>query len=248
MNPTILGSFGKALPGAVALNFSPSASSWCSDFCQHKRASCYAKNNEARKPSLQANLTWKQDNQLDYIRAIIESPTHTARVSAAPWVRLSAFGTVPPSEVLQASKPLTKAFRKLAELLGPLASRVHFPVETADKLATYRALGFRPRLSLQTQDPDEIVDAVRAGIPVSLSVGDPADKAPGWTLRNKDRARNFARKLRALLPGKRVTVCPAVLGRAKCGDCTACADPGIAGSKGLKGPKGAHVVIYPLHL
>jgi hypothetical protein len=246
-NPTILGSFSKALPGAVAINFSQSASTWCSDLCQHKRASCYAKNNEARKPSLQANLSWKQDNQLEYLRAIIESPTHTARIRTAPWVRLSAFGTVPPSEVLQASAPLTKAFRKLAKLLSPLAARVHFPVETADKFNAYRALGFHPRLSLQTQDPDEIADAVRAGIPVSLAVGDPSDKAPRWTLRNKERARSFARKLRALLPGKRVTVCPAILGRAKCGDCTACADPDIAGSKGLKGSKGSHVVIYPLH-
>jgi hypothetical protein len=240
-NPTILGSFSKALPGAVSINFSRSASAWCSDICQYKRASCYAKNNEARKPSLQANLSWKQDNQLEYIRTLIESPTYTERISAAPWVRLSAFGTVPPSAVLQASAPLTKAFRKLAKLLGPHASRVHFPIETADKFNAYRALGFHPRLSLQHQNPDEIVDMVRAGIPVSLSVGDPADKAPRWTLRNKERARIFARKLRSSLPGKRVTVCPAILGRAKCGACTACADPDVAGSKG------SHVIIYPLH-
>lgn len=217
----ILGEFGKGVPGAIALNFAQSGGINCDPGCQFFESFCYAQNLEQHRSSLRANLQWKADHLDEYLSAILQQ---RPKLEEAPWIRFSAFGSVPASLTDEQSH----AFRAIASVLDP--ERTHFPVETRDKVDLYRALGFHPRLSLQTAVPEAL------DVPLSVVADDPADRARGWTGRNMDRARQLRRDLQARFPRASVKVCPAVLGSAKCGQCRACSGLG-----------GADVTIFPGH-
>jgi hypothetical protein len=151
----------------------------------------------------------------------------------APWIRLSAFGSVP--SATQLTEKQAELFRRLGAKLAPVSERVHFPVETASKYKLYTKLGFFPRLSLGTNPSTKrLRRAMHANEQVSL-VADSGDRKPGWTKRQIDYARTLRRKLQKRFPAKAIKVCPAVAGSAKCGACTLCSH------------NGADIVIYPRH-
>jgi len=105
------------------------------------------------------------------------------------------------------------------------------PVETLAKARTYRALGYRPRVSIQNKGWRAAKRALVAGFPVSM-VTDPPDFGKGWKGRAIEAGRAYARELRERgMPAK---CCPAIVGRAHCGECRLCAGPTAA-------------VVYPRH-
>jgi hypothetical protein len=225
---TYIGTFSKGVTGAVTLNFAPSGGKYCSDTCPLKGNGCYAQHVEKMKPSVKLSNERKArvlSNTLAEMLARLDT--------AAPWIRLSAFGSVP--SATQLTEKQTELFRQLGEKLAPVSERVHFPVETASKYKLYTRLGFFPRLSLGNNPSSKrLCRAMHADEQISL-VADTGDRKLGWTKRQIDYARALRRKLQKRFPAKTVKVCPAVAGSAKCGECTLC------------GRDGADIVIYPRH-
>jgi hypothetical protein len=217
---TVLGTFAKAVSGSLALNFGVSGGDNCSPSCNLRGNGCYAQRIQAHKSSVRINLERKQENLLLYLRAIL---ARVDQLVAAPWIRFSAFGSVPESLTTQQ----VAYFKALALRLSD--SPVHFPVESAEKALLYRSLGFRPRLSLGRQNVATFVAARVADYPtVSLVAGAKRGKS------SIPQAHVMARDLRA--HGITAIVCPAIAGGRKCGQCTACADQRV------------DAVIYPFHV
>ena len=225
---TPLSTFSKAVSGGIALNFSPSGGSWCSLTCAHhpnQGGICYAARLEALRGSLAKSLARKQSAHGDHLKwlARIWNPA-----GSTPWIRVSAFGTVPHDPAQNAEDWLALA-SKLAKFNG----KVHFPVETTLKFARYQALGFAPRLSLQSVSIPSILGHTRLGRPVAVTVrGEKMGRESAKTA-NVRESQILARNLRRL--GRSAVVCPAIAGNAKCGKCRACADTRVS------------TVIYPEH-
>jgi hypothetical protein len=236
MRYSIFGTFHKGKPGALAVNFSPSAADNCSVTCTlRKLGLCYSEAVEAYRPSVLRNLQAKAKDLTGYLKKLTHFDNLT-KMMMAPWVRFSSFGSVPPASRL--TQPQRSMLTRIAQALDP--HRTHLPVETVAKWRTYRRLGFFPRLSLGVNpSARRIRHYLTHNIPVALTVspGNPEALEPGWTLASKIQARQVARKLRKRFPGKTIKACPAVLGSAKCGDCCLC--------EGTE--KGADLIIYPLH-
>ena len=223
-----LSTFSKAVADAIALNFSPSGGTWCSLTCgahPHNGGKCYAARLEALRGSLAVSLSRKQaahDLHLKWLTRVW-SPA-----DSVPWIRLSAFGTVPHDPSKNAEDWI-----QLAAKLAQFSGRVHFPVETVTKLTRYQALGFHPRLSLQSASVPSILGHTRLGRPVAVTVrGDKQGKESAKSA-NVRESQTLARKLRGL--GRSAVVCPAIAGSSKCGKCRACADTRVS------------TVIYPEH-
>jgi len=223
-----LSTFSKAVADAIALNFSPSGGSWCSKGCglhPTNGGSCYAARLEALRGSLAKSLARKQtahDQHLAWL-ARIWAPS-----ASIPWIRLSAFGTVPHDPT-----PNQEDWIQLAEKLARFAGKVHFPVETMLKFQRYAALGFSPRLSLQSASVPSILGHTRLGRPVAVTVRGDKQGKESAKVANVRESRILARKLRKL--GRSAVVCPAIAGESKCGRCRACADTRVS------------AVIYPEH-
>ena len=223
-----LSTFSKAIADAIALNFSPSGGTWCSLTCgahPHNNGKCYAARLETLRGSLAVSLARKQSAHQWHL-AYLAHQWNPAE--STPWIRLSAFGTVPHDPNKNREDWLTLA-SKLARFNG----RVHFPVETALKFQRYQALGFSPRLSLQSASVPSILGHTRLGRPVAVTVcGEKTGRESAKTA-NVRESQNLARKLRGL--GRSTVVCPAIAGDSKCGKCRACASDAVS------------VVIYPEH-
>ena len=223
-----LSTFSKAVADAIALNFSPSGGSWCGKGCglhPTNGGKCYAARLETLRGSLAKSLARKQTAHRDHLRWI-------ARVwdpaASTPWIRLSAFGTVPHNPEANREDWLA-----LANKLSQFQGRVHFPVETVLKFTRYRALGFSPRLSLQSASVPSILGHTRLGRPVAVTVkGDKLPRESGKAANTRE-SKILASKLRKL--GRSAVVCPAIVGESKCGRCRACADTRVS------------AVIYPEH-
>lgn len=221
---TVIGSFGKGTKGAVAVNFAPSGGANCSDSCSLKNNGCYAQTVEKMKSSITKNLVKKQANLTHYLRAL---NARKAVLKSAPWVRFSAFGSVPES----LTREQLQGFQDLAQGLD--LDKVHFPIENLSKAITYRALGFRPRLSLGlTDNPDHIANSLESFPMISLTYGE--TRSAGKNNRNTPGAKAFAKKLNS--QGIKAIVCPAIAANSKCGECRACASPKV------------QAVIYPFHV
>jgi len=225
---TPLSTFSKAVANAIALNFSPSGGSWCGKGCSHHPANggkCYAARLEAMRGSLAKSLARKQTAHGDHLKwlARVWDPA-----GSIPWIRFSAFGTVPHDP-----NPNREDWLALAAKLSQFQGRVHFPVETTTKFERYAALGFSPRLSLQSASVPSILGHTRLGRPVAVTVR--GDKQGGESAKraNIRESRILASKLRSL--GRSAVVCPAIAGSSKCGKCRACADTRVS------------TVIYPEH-
>ena len=225
---TPLSTFSKAVTNAIALNFSPSGGSWCGKGCAHhpnQGGKCYAARLEALRGSLAVSLARKQaahDQHLKWLARVWDPAGST------PWIRLSAFGTVPHDPA-----PNQEDWTQLAAKLSRFAGRVHFPVETTLKFQRYAALGFSPRLSLQSASVPSILGHTRLGRPVAVTVRGDKQGKESAKLANTRESKILARKLRKL--GRSAVVCPAIAGSSKCGKCRACADTRVS------------AVIYPEH-
>lgn len=236
----VLGSFGKGAPGSVALNFAPSGGSNCDAGCPYHPEStaanaapggarCYAARTETRpdRRQLADKLSRHEAAGAD---AVLEAAAAelAARGWRLPWFRISAFGSVP------ATPP--RGLRAMLERLAEAGTPVHLPVETARKAARYRAaLGDVVAVRESVATPRRWRTA--SG-PVSTVAGSMATPP-----RERLEAAREAAADRRRRTGRRVVVCPAVAAgtlrrgaanRAKCGSCTACADPYVD-------------VVYPAH-
>ena len=226
---TILGSFSKGTPGALAVNFSVSGGRHCDSSCTLKNSICYAIGQTARKPSIRVNGQRHEDHPEAFVAALTE-PQHLERLTTAPWIRFSAFGAFfQPSTI---TRPIADGMRRLAAALTAAGRMhlVHFPTETMAKARILRSYGFRPRVSCGT-DHARLPAVLSEGFTASLVVTG-AKRATGKRKRaHCAPAFEKARELRA--QGVDAKVCPAIAGNARCGDCTLCAT--------------VPVIIYPGH-
>lgn len=227
---TTIGTFGKGLPGSKTINFGVSGGANCSDTCPLKKSGlCYAISTEKLKPSITVNLERKQANFTGYLEALTSDKALT-ELNTAPWIRASAFGSIPmPGKITDKDKTL------LAKLASGITnhSKLHFPVETKAKADLLRAAGFhgvRVSAANNTRKAKTLIDS---GYPVSITIAG-EKRAVGKNKRlNSQKAFDYASKLRA--KGITAKVCPAIPGSAKCGNCKLCANPDI------------QAIIYPLH-
>lgn len=213
------GTFSKGVTGAIALNFAPSGGAFCSDSCPHKAGDCYAIRLEKVRPTIAASGLRKQSDHVGHLAYLAYADWVNPTV---PWIRFSAFGSVPPNPEENAD-----LWRTLASKLDPVRDRVHFPVETAEKYINYQSLGFSPRLSLQTDSVVSAVTAVEDGLRVSMVPRGETKKAAISAAEVK------AADIRSA--GKTAVVCPAITKGSKCGACKACASFDV------------DVVLYPEH-
>ena len=224
---TLIGSFGKGIPGSVTVNFGVSGGANCDDSCTLKGNGCYAITTEAVKPSITVNLERKQANLTQYLTELT-SHKALAKLNAAPWIRASAFGSIPaPDKITDKQYKLLETFAA-----GITNERLHWPVETLDKARLLRSVGFNPRYSAGL-DVTKAISAVIQGFNTSLVVEGPK-KARGKNKRKYSEPAFIA--MRDLTSqGINSKVCPAIAGSAKCGACTLCSDKSI------------DVIIYPMH-
>lgn len=224
---TLIGSFGKGIKGSVTVNFGVSGGRNCSDTCTLKGNGCYAETTEAIKPSITINLERKENNLTQYLTELT-SPKALTKLNSAPWIRCSAFGSIP------APEKLTETDVNLLQELGKGITNpnLHWPVETLDKARLLRSVGFNARYSAGL-DKAKCISAVMQGFNTSLVV-EGSKLARGKNKRvHSEQAFITMRDLTS--QGIKAKVCPAISGSAKCGDCTLCAD------------KDVRVIIYPKH-
>lgn len=242
------GTFKKAIPGSLAINFAESSGRNCDLSCPLHASNgggCYATAIERRKPSVTSSLTARALDPIGYVRDVLDG-LNKANLCSVPWVRFSVFGSVPRAAdvEVEANPVLSSLLRSLASRLRTHAHKVHLPVETTRKAHAYRRLGFFPRVSFATnwrtdKHERELRRTLDDGFPVSLTSDDGLGKGAGWTKRQQEYARRVTiPELRKAFPDKKVRGCPAILGNAKCGACRLCVDPQFGG---------ADIVVYPLH-
>ena len=224
---TLIGSYGKGVAGSATVNFTTSGGSHCDDSCPLKGNGCYAITTEAMKPSITINLERKQEHFSEYLQALT-TPKAITKLQQAPWVRFAAFGSIP-APYLWSLEDFSN-LRTLGKTLDH--TKVHFPTETLDKADLLKVAGFMPRVSVATK-VENLTKVLAAGHVASCAVK--GDKlARGKNKRSHSaHAITFVRDLRS--QGINAKVCPAVAGNAKCGSCTACADPAV------------QVIVYPMH-
>lgn len=218
-----LGTFSKAIPKSIAINFSESGGENCSNKCQAlKLGICYAIHTERMKPSIQVSGERKRLAGFAYVcRAYaLQIRKKVENGEAIPWIRFSTFGSVP-------NRPLTSdevvAFVALVRSFPP-STPVHFPVETREKAERFRALSFAFDLNLTVrescQSDKRAAECMESNLPSSRIVYNGATK--------RERLES-ARKIAKESKGKAV-VCPAIASTIlrksepmKCGKCTLCA-------------------------
>jgi len=225
---TLIGSFGKGVPGSVTVNFGVSGGENCDDSCPLKQTEiCYAISAEKRKPSITKNLERKEADIVGYTSELA-SDRAIDKLNAAPWVRFSAFGSIP-----DPAKLSEQARDNLQHIADKLTNpNVHFPVETVEKASFLQSIGFFPRLSIAT-DIDRAESLLIRGFKLSAAVVG-HKRAVGKNKRaHSEPAFQKAKELRA--KGINAKVCPAIPGSAKCGDCKLCARRDV------------DLIIYPVH-
>jgi hypothetical protein len=180
---------------------------------------------------MKVNLERKAADLSGYLRALLQSRD---QVLEAPWIRISAFGSVPPAGRLsRLQRDLMGNFLRMLEQRDP--TTVHFPVETSEKQKAYRVGKYFPRLSLGLNPSLRRISGwLRKGRPISMTYG-PETLEPGYTRAAISGSKTLARELRRKSPDHNIKVCPAIAGNAKCGACKLCS------------LSGADLVIYPLH-
>ena len=146
----VLGTFSKGVEGSLAVNMSSSATaeSYCdaTDCTFHQDYSgpvepgaelspkCYASTHEKRKPSLRkklANARKLSPSQLIGI-ALYEIMAMLMAGILIPWVRFSAFGSVPGKAEAIKDKLFIPQLRVLLQSLLDRGVKVHFPKEGED--------------------------------------------------------------------------------------------------------------------
>ena len=177
----------------------------------------------------EVTLTWKR-KAADFSGYLSELITDKAieYLNRAPWIRASAFGSIPKPDDISADD--TAKLKILAARIDH--TKTHFPVETAEKFDYLRGVGFAPRLSLAT-NLDNVESLVIKGYKLSATIEGPK-RAIGKNKRLYSKpAFDTAAQYNAR--GIKTKVCPAIAGKASCGDCTLCARSDI------------DLIIYPMH-
>ena len=228
-----LGTFSKAVPNSIALNFSESGGVNCSAKCEAlKKGVCYAVHTEKMKPSIQVSGQRKREvgftNLCRAYKAQIQK--RLAKGERIPWIRFSTFGSVPnrrltPKE-LEAVADMVESF--------PQGVPVHFPVETKEKAERFRAIAVAFDLNLVIRESCQSDARMRSKDHIGQSS---RIVFKGATKRERlDNAKAIAKSL----PSARV--CPAIASTIlrrpkpiKCGQCTLCAQPQIK------------TILYPQH-
>lgn len=271
----VFGSFSKGIKGALALNFGVSGGANCATSCRHHPAHysggadraglCYAKVVENRhdRAQLAAKLARHEVLPASTIvgRAMVELAALIGRGRAVPWLRISTSGAVPAPAAAAADRRFLPLLRELLTVAKNAGIPVHFPVESADKAAFYRAaVGTLATIRESVQTPDMTPDTIaRHPVPtgpVSFTAGESV--APGPNKRARIlAAATAAAAAWAARTGRKTIVCPAVRvsflsrtkagkgardaaavkawrDRAKCGSCTACSCPLVD-------------IVYPAH-
>lgn len=240
-NRPVLGSFSKGTEGSVTLNFATSGGINCDKWCLYHPASinplavtlstsarCYAHRKETRKDRSQLYAKLKRHEEMPQhlvvSRAMSEVDMLVASGHRIPWFRFSAFGSVP-------NIP-PHNFWDLVKRLVTLNIPVHLPVETFDKAKVYRfALGnLNVAVRQSITDPAQWTTTPGA---VSVVAGN-----MGMKFQQRIALAKTMAAARRTSTGRKTIVCPAVVSRnnpkAKCGSCTACANPEMD-------------VVYPMH-
>lgn len=235
---SVLGGFSKGCNGSVALNFARSGGSNCERNCPYHpdstaaepaSARCYAVRIEDRpdRQQLAAKLDRHESAGADAVLAAAEREL-AAAAYRLPWLRISAFGSVPAK--------VPAGLRPLLLRLVRAGTPIHLPVETAQKASRYRralaSTGIAVRESMTSRRRWRTAE-----VPASIVAGS-MDQSP----RDRVAAAKAIAAERTVHTGRRAVVCPAVAAkhlrtgsaRAKCGLCTACADPAID-------------IVYPAH-
>lgn len=225
----VLGGFGKAIEGSVALNFATSGGKNCATTCRlhpDNGGACYAAaaENSWNRRQLLAKLQRHESTDpavlVDHaIREVTESR------NPIPWFRFSSFGSVP--------MEAPGNFRTLVALLVGMDIPIHLPVESEGKANHYRDVlsGLPVAVRESISDPSRWTTATG---PVSIVAGNMAMSKP-YRIRY---AKNVA-SARSAATGRKTIVCPAVASKrgndkAKCGSCTACSRMDID-------------IVYPMH-
>lgn len=225
---TLIGSFGKGIAGSVTVNFAPSGGANCDDSCPLKKSRiCYAISAETRKPSITVNLEKKAADFSGYLSELI-SDKAIAKLNDAPWVRFSAFGSIKDPNDISAAD--TAKLEYIAANIDH--TKTHFPVETAEKFEYLRRVGFAPRLSLATE-LDKVESLVIKGYKLSATIEGPKRAIGKNKRKHSQKAFDTAAEFNAR--GIKTKVCPAIAGKASCGDCKLCARPDV------------DLIIYPMH-
>ncbi len=255
----VLGTFSKAVDGSKSLSFGLSGGRHCDTACVHHPNStspnatrqCYAFNSERRGDRAGLKNKMKRHDAADPA-AIAKRAINELRVALdvgpVPWFRISTNGSVP--HPADASPAFLANLRELLNLCEERGVPVHFPVESKVKRVFYRkALKYLAVVRQSCQSEREFLTTPGA---VSAVAGT-SDMARIERVRE---AKRLA-ALRTEETGRKTIVCPAVASRyieidrlrqkgypnaqhaggsprAKCGLCTACAEPDKD-------------VIYPLH-
>ena len=226
-----IGTFGKALDGAISLNFSESGGVNCSNQCKLKGNGCYAIHTEKMKPSIA--VSGERKREAGFAECCREYQSQIEKRKAPiPWIRFSSFGSVP-------NRPLSEeeisAFVSLVRSF-PENVPVHFPVESPQKAERFRMIAVAFGLPLVIRESLQSKNRLKRDFGNGSIVFN-----EGATLRERVKhARDFARKI----PGAKV--CPAIASTAnkrpvkiKCGNgkhgCTACAREDVS------------LVVYPRH-
>lgn len=231
----VLSSFGKAVSAARALSFCPSGGANCSRSCRHHPETtarepgvrCYAVRMEARRGgNIQQKLKRHGETSPDDLlsAAAHDLDRHGWRL---PWFRFSVSGSVPAR--------VPSGFRRFVSRLVKAGTPIHLPIEDARKAARYRkaldGTGVAVRESCQNWRRWR-----SASGPCSFVAGN------GLPMAERVDAAKQAAKTRTARTGRACIVCPAAAcgvnrtpsDTAKCGNCTACADPAVD-------------IVYPAH-
>ena len=232
-----LGTFSKALSGAVSLNFAESGGVNCSPTCEALiKNVCYAVHTEKMKPSIQKSGERKRLHGFAPLcDAYREEITRKASKAIIPWIRFSTFGSVPDRELTTEEE---SAFVKLVRSFPPDVP-VHFPVETREKAERFRDIAKAYDLPLVIRESAQSDQRAME----SMSSGDPASRIVYVGKTKRDRLAK-AQEIARANPG--ASVCPAIAStilkrpvKIKCGSgkggCTLCSQ----GNRTL--------ILYPQH-
>lgn len=254
--PPVCGSFSKGIEGSLSINFGVSGGSRCDVGCPHHPEStadnptwsCYAERLERRHDRVQLFRKLKRHEAMPASQVIAQAIGEIAhrlfqKRETIPWVRLSTNGSLPNPRQAARDKPLRGRLKALLTMCRQNSVPVHIPVETERKAAWYRAL--IGDLAVIRESAVSVKRFLKARGAVSIVVGEKVQ-----TRKQRVQAARLVAEQRREATGRKVVVCPAILNswasnpcnekpipanpRAKCGACTACAQPLVD-------------IIYPLH-
>ena len=229
----VLSEFSKGCPGSVAVNFSTSGGCNCDKACRfhpesvHPDAtySCYAARAE-RTTRPEAHTRYQRHERLGAAAVAAAAKVGLQKKrTRVPWLRISAFGSVP---MPKDAKPAFLA--QMHEIFAWTAShgvKVHFPVESLKKTVFYRK--HFPTIVVR-QSCQTLSEFMHADGPSAYTAGTPA-----MTRVQRVWAAKYVARQRAKKSGRKTVLCPAIVAswanpgqtKAKCGNCTACAEHNV---------------------